>query len=75
MVSFTPLPLYLRRKSSWYPLDRRLGLDDVEKRIFLTLSALELGSLGPPALSQSLYRLRYPGSFYPMDTENKAAGA
>jgi hypothetical protein len=26
MVSFTPLPLYPRRKSPQYPLDRRLGL-------------------------------------------------
>jgi hypothetical protein len=39
----------------------RTGLDDVEKRKFLTLSGLELWSLGRPARSQSLYRLRYPG--------------
>jgi hypothetical protein len=32
------------------------GLDDVEKRKFLTLPGLELGR---PARSQSLYRLRY----------------
>jgi hypothetical protein len=25
MVSFTPRPLYLQRKSPWYPLERRLG--------------------------------------------------
>jgi hypothetical protein len=25
VVSFTPRPFYLRRKSSQYPLDRRLG--------------------------------------------------
>jgi hypothetical protein len=25
MVSFTPRPLYPQGKSSWYPLDRRLG--------------------------------------------------
>jgi hypothetical protein len=25
VVSFTPRPLYLQRKSPWYPLDRRLG--------------------------------------------------
>jgi len=25
VVSFTPRPLYPQRKSSWYPLDRRLG--------------------------------------------------
>jgi hypothetical protein len=40
----------------------RAGLDDVEKRKFLTLPGLELRPLGLPARSQSLYRLRYPGS-------------
>jgi hypothetical protein len=39
----------------------RAGLDDVEKRKFLTLPGLELRPLGCPARSQSLYRLRYPG--------------
>jgi len=24
VVSFKPLPLYFQRRSSWYPLDRRL---------------------------------------------------
>jgi hypothetical protein len=43
-------------------VDPRTGLDDVEKRKFLTLSRLELRPLGHPARSQSLYRLRYPGS-------------
>jgi hypothetical protein len=38
------------------------GLDDVEKRKFLTLPGLELRPLGHPARSQSLYRLSYPGS-------------
>jgi hypothetical protein len=38
------------------------GLDAVEKRKFLTLPGLELRPLGRPARSQSLYRLRYPGS-------------
>jgi hypothetical protein len=37
----------------------RAGLDDVEKRKFLTLPGLELRPLGRPARSQSLYRLRY----------------
>jgi hypothetical protein len=37
----------------------RAGLDDVETRKFLTLLGLELRLLGRPALSQSLYRLRY----------------
>jgi hypothetical protein len=40
----------------------RAGLDDVEKRKFLTLPELELRLLGRPARSQSLYRLSYPGS-------------
>jgi hypothetical protein len=43
-------------------LDPRAGLDDVEKRKFLTLPGLELRPLGCPPRSQSLYRLRYPGS-------------
>jgi hypothetical protein len=40
----------------------RTGLDDVEKRKFLTLPGLELRPLCRSARSQSLYRLRYPGS-------------
>jgi hypothetical protein len=43
-------------------VDPRVGLDDMEKRQFLTLPRLEPRSLGRPARSQSLYRLRYPGS-------------
>jgi hypothetical protein len=39
----------------------RAGLDDVEKRKFLTLPGLELRPLNRPTRSQSLYRLRYPG--------------
>jgi hypothetical protein len=41
----------------------KAGLDDVGKRKFLTLPGLELRPLGRPARSQSLYRLRYPGSW------------
>jgi hypothetical protein len=41
----------------------RGGLDDVEKRKLLTLQGLELGPLGRPARSHSLYRLRYPGPY------------
>jgi hypothetical protein len=44
-------------------VDPRAGLDDVEKRKFLTLLGLELRPLGHPAHSQSLYRLHYPGIF------------
>jgi hypothetical protein len=40
----------------------RTGLDDVEKRKFLTPLGLELRPLGRPVRRQSLYRLRYPGS-------------
>jgi hypothetical protein len=51
-----------RRIGGW--VNPRTGLDDVEKRKFLTLSGLELRTLGLPARSQSLYRLRYPGCTY-----------
>jgi hypothetical protein len=44
-------------------MDLRAGLDDVEKKKFLTLPVLELQPLGRPARSQSLYRLLYPGSY------------
>jgi hypothetical protein len=54
-------------------VDPRTALDDVEKRKFLTLPGLELppDSLGRPARSQSLYRLRYPGrdNFGDMDVD------
>jgi hypothetical protein len=43
-------------------VDPRAGLDDVEKRKFLTLPGLELPRLGRAACSHSLYRLSYPGS-------------
>jgi hypothetical protein len=62
VVSFSPLPLFPRGKSPRYPLERiwvdpRAGLDDGEKRKFLTLPGLELRPLGRPARSQSLSRL------------------
>jgi hypothetical protein len=43
-------------------VDPRAGLDDVTKRKSLTQPGLEFRSLGLPAHSNSLYRLRYPGS-------------
>jgi hypothetical protein len=43
-------------------VDPRAGLDNLEKRKFLTLLGLELRPLSCPGRSQSLYRLRYPGS-------------
>jgi hypothetical protein len=41
----------------------RANLDNVEKRKFFSLPGLELRSLGRPVRRQSLYRLRYPGSY------------
>jgi hypothetical protein len=43
-------------------VDPRAGLDNMEKGKFLTLPGLEPQPLSRPARSQSLYRLRYPGS-------------
>jgi hypothetical protein len=43
-------------------VDPNSGLNNVEKRKFLTLTGLELRPLGRPARGQSLNRLRYPGS-------------
>jgi hypothetical protein len=43
-------------------VDLRAGLEEVEKRKFLTLPGLKLRPLCRPTRSQSLYRLRYPGS-------------
>jgi hypothetical protein len=69
LVSFMFGPLYSHGKSLRYPLVRRLGgpsagLEVVQKRKFLTLPGLELRTLGRPAHSQPLYRLRYPVSIY-----------
>jgi hypothetical protein len=65
VVSFTPRPLYHWERApgihwigGWvYP---RAGLNDAEKRQFLTLPELELRPLCRPARSESLYRLRHP---------------
>jgi hypothetical protein len=43
-------------------VDPRAGLNDLEKRKFITLPGLELRPLDSSARSQSQYRLRYPGS-------------
>jgi hypothetical protein len=70
MVRFTPGLLYPRGKSpgthwvgGWVA-----GLDDMEKRKFLTLPGLDC-----PARSQSVYRLRHPGSMthWPTFTNSK----
>jgi hypothetical protein len=44
-------------------VDPIAGVNDVEKRKYLTLKGLERRPLGRPARSPSLNRLRYPGSF------------
>jgi hypothetical protein len=66
VVSLTPRPVYHREKSPAIPtheigvwVDPRTGLDELEKRKFLSIPGLELWALGRPARSQSLYRLRY----------------
>jgi hypothetical protein len=51
-------------------VDLRAGLDDLENRKLLTLPGLELRPLNRPARSQSLYRLRYPGSLKIADKQN-----
>jgi hypothetical protein len=43
-------------------VDPGAGMDDVKKKNSLTAPGLELRSLGCSARSQSLYRLRNPGS-------------
>jgi hypothetical protein len=55
-----PRPLYPRGKNPWHT---RAGLDDGENRKFLNLPGFELRLVGCPARRQSLYRLRYPGSY------------
>jgi hypothetical protein len=61
VVSFTPRPLYSR-----YLLDKDVWWAPQPVwtvwRKFFTLPALELRPLGRSARSQSLYRLRHPGS-------------
>jgi hypothetical protein len=49
-------------------VDPSASLDDVVKRKFLNLPALELRPLGRPARSQSLYRLRFPDSQHEVET-------
>jgi hypothetical protein len=67
--SYTSQQLYPRGKRPRYPLDRRLGglqsrSGHYGEENILTLPGLEHRSLGRPARSQALYRLRYPGSTY-----------
>jgi hypothetical protein len=67
MFSFMPRLFYLRGKSPRYPLDKRFGWPQGrsrqrEEKILTPPAGLELWPLGRLARSQSLYRLRYPGS-------------
>jgi hypothetical protein len=64
-----PLLLYLQERTPgtrWIGnrVGPRAGLDDVEKRKFLTLLGLELWPLGHPACRKSLYQLRYSCSSF-----------
>jgi hypothetical protein len=68
VVSFTPLPRYPRGKSPRFPLDGRLGGPQSrsgrcwEEKILDPTGTRTPDPLSRPACSQSLYRLRYPGS-------------
>jgi hypothetical protein len=55
-------------------LGPRAELDDVEKRKFLALPEFELRPLCRSPRSQSLYRLRYPGSQVASKTANNYQG-
>jgi hypothetical protein len=56
-------------------MDPRAGLDDVEKRKFLTVPGLELRPFSRPARSQSLYRL-HPGASTPKNRwDRRLSGA
>jgi hypothetical protein len=64
VVSFTAQPLYPVERAPgthWIEgwVDLRAGLDNMEKRIFLTLPSPELRPLCCPASSQLLYWLSY----------------
>jgi hypothetical protein len=52
----------------------RAGMDDVEKRKFLPPQGLELRTFGRSARSQSLYRLRYRGSFICIHVPERSRG-
>jgi hypothetical protein len=76
VVSFTPLPLYPQGRApgiQWIGgwVDPRVGLDDVEKRKFLTLLGLKLWPLGHPSCSKLLYQLCYPGVLKNLDLDTK----
>jgi hypothetical protein len=70
VVSFLPRPFYPPGERAPVihviggSVDPRAGLKEVEEREFLTLPGLEMQTLRRRAHSQSLHRLRYPGSIY-----------
>jgi hypothetical protein len=54
VVSFTPLPLYFRRKSPHYPIERRLGgpksrSGSCEEEKYLTLARIRTLAVQPAA--------------------------
>jgi hypothetical protein len=55
-------------------VDPRAGLDDVEKRKFLTLPGLELSPLVRRVRSQSLYRPSYRGKYNGAETHGLLKG-
>jgi hypothetical protein len=59
---FTPVERFPRNPLERRLVDPRAGLDDAGKRKFVTPPGLKHRLLGCPARSQSLYRMRYPGS-------------
>jgi hypothetical protein len=67
-ISFTPRAALLPGKEPQYPLDRRLGGPQSrsgrhgEVKILDPTGTRNSDPSGRPAHSQSLYRLRYPGS-------------
>jgi hypothetical protein len=59
MVSFTPRPLYPRRKSPWYSLNRRVGVPRIRSgRCGVEENLMPLLVIHP----SSLYQLSCPGS-------------
>jgi hypothetical protein len=70
VVSFTPRPLYPQEKSTWYPLDRRLGGlrspsgRGGEEKNSQPPPGIEPYNLDCPARSPALYRLSYHGRIH-----------
>jgi hypothetical protein len=65
VVSFTRRPLYPREKGHRYPLDKKLGgpHNGSGRREELEFTGTQTPTPRTSSPSQSLYRLRYPGSF------------